>query len=102
MVWYLLNILIFVIAWYWPIQQKWETDSNRVRSKRTCIAGAIGWILLSGLRGLNVGTDTEAYALSFEQAANTNLDTLWQNIINKYIGYGLFFFSKISSSLLYI
>lgn len=103
MVWYLLNILIFVIAWYWPIQQKWETDSNRVRSKRTCIAGAIGWILLSGLRGLNVGTDTEAYALSFEQAANTNLDTLWQNIINKYIynmdiqgkDFGYYFLEKV-------
>lgn len=103
MVWYLLNILIFVIAWYWPTQQELEADSNRVRSKRTCIAGAIGWILLSGLRGLNVGADTEAYALSFEQAANTKLDTLWQNIINKYIynmdiqgkDFGYYFLEKV-------
>lgn len=84
MVWYLINIFIFVIAWYWPTQQELEADSNRIRSKRTCIAGAIGWIVLSGLRGLNVGADTEAYALSFEQSVNTRLDTLWQNVINKY------------------
>lgn len=85
MVWYLINILAFVIAWYWPISKESEPDSNRIRSKRTCITGAIGWILLSGLRSLSVGADTEGYALSFERIADVPWNTVWQNFILKYI-----------------
>lgn len=107
MVWYLINILAFVIAWYWPISKESEPDSNRIRSKRTCITGAIGWILLSGLRGLSVGADTAAYALSFEQAANTSWNTVWQNVILKYFyrvdiagkDFGYYLLEKAFSSI---
>lgn len=85
MVWYLINILAFVIAWYWPISKESEPDSNRIRSKRTCITAAIGWILLSGLRGLSVGADTEAYAIMFEQSAYSPWSDIWQNVVLKYI-----------------
>ena len=103
MVWYLINIFTFVLAWYWPTSYELETNSNRVRSKRTCIVGAIGWILLSGLRGLNVGADTAAYAISFEQSVNNRFSTLWESIISKYFynmdipgkDFGYYFLEKV-------
>lgn len=103
MVWYLINIFTFVLAWYWPTSHELETSSNRVRAKRTCIVGAIGWILLSGLRGFNVGADTAAYAISFEQSVNNSFSTLWQNIISEYFynmdvpgkDFGYYFLEKV-------
>ena len=85
MVWYLTNIFAIVLAWYWPVKQRLNTDYDRLRTKHTCITGATGWIILSGVRALSVGTDTEAYALSFERAASSSFDTLWQNVVLKYI-----------------
>lgn len=106
MIWYLLNIFIIVIAWFWPAEQEVEVENNRIRSKRTCIAGAIDWIILSGLRGLNIGADTEAYALSFEQSADKSFESLWQNVIMKYFynmdiegkDFGYYFLEKVFRS----
>lgn len=83
--WYLINILAFVLAWYWPTNHVLDADRNRVRARRTCITAAIGWILLSGLRGLSVGADTEAYAIMFEQSAYSPWSDIWQNVVLKYI-----------------
>lgn len=106
MVWYLINIFTVVLVWYWPISDDLEADSSRIRSKRVCVVGAIGWILLSGLRGLNVGADTEAYAISFEQSADNSFSALWQNIIGKYFyhmdiqgkDFGYYFLEKVFRS----
>ena len=83
--WYLINILAVVLAWYWPTNHVLDADRNRVRARRTCITAAIGWILLSGLRGLSVGADTEAYAIMFEQSAYSPWSDIWQNVVLKYI-----------------
>lgn len=101
--WYLVNILAFVLAWYWPTNQVLDADRNRVRAKRACITAAIGWILLSGLRGLSVGADTEAYALSFERSAYVSFESLWQNVVMKYFlrmdipgkDFGFYFLEKV-------
>lgn len=107
MVWYLINILAFIIAWYWPIPEGLDADINRIRSKRTCITGTVGWVLLSGLRSLNVGEDTVAYAFSFERAASTSWNEVWQNVILKYIyrvdilgkDFGYYFLEKAFRSI---
>ena len=103
MVWYLFNILAFVLAWYWPTNHVLDADRNRVRARRTCITAAIGWILLSGLRGLSLGADTEAYAIMFEQSAYSPWSDIWQNVVLKYIyridvpgkDFGFFLLEKV-------
>lgn len=68
------------------------------RRKWYCIFCGTLWILISGLRGLSVGADTEVYYYMYLNVKNMSLDRLYQNIIlkitsnigNKDPGYDLF------------
>lgn len=89
MFWYLLNILLIILAWFLPISKSishdlTEEQIERKKAKRTCIVGAVGWVLLSGLRGYSVGADTNAYRISFFKSAGTSWHTLWDNFFEKY------------------
>ena len=71
MIWYLLNLLILTIVWLLPTDNTMVISdtgkSFRIRSKRLCFTAAVCWILLSGLRSLDVGPDTYNYFVnSFE------------------------------------
>ena len=92
MIWYLLNILIITIAYLWPSRQTNErsfTDVPKATRKRVCIVGSIGWIILSGLRHLEIGADTKAYKLySFDIVDRISWESAFQNVYDKYIlGY---------------
>ncbi len=110
MIWYLLNILLILTAWHWPISNDISSDSdalNQIRSKRTCIMGAINWVLLSGLRATSIGADTEGYGISFMNADRTSWIVLWARFFAKYfhgadIGYkdiGYYVIEKVVRSV---
>ena len=69
-----------------------------IRKKIYCIFSGVLWILISGLRSLSVGADTDSYYISYNAVKNTNLSELVDNIYGKYIlhqdirdpGYNLF------------
>ena len=85
MFWYLLNISIIVITWFSKVNSplgiddnEWNDYYHRIRTKRTCIAGTVGWIFLSGFRAYSVGNDTYQYKVGhFDATANMN----WADII---------------------
>ena len=58
---YLINIAL-IIFWRLHYNQNRVADSR----KNYCTIVAIQWILISGLRGLDVGADTYAYYNVFE------------------------------------
>lgn len=89
MFWYLLNIILIVIAWIAPVATRCgledsELQIHKARTKRTCIVGAINWVLLSGLRAYSIGADTEAYCISFQNIDNISWQTLWNRFFEKY------------------
>lgn len=89
MFWYLLNILLIILAWFFPISKSISHVLNQEqiehkKAKRTCIVGAVDWILLSGLRGYSVGADTKAYGISFFNSVNTSFDVLKDRFVDKY------------------
>ena len=92
MFWYLLNILLIILAWFLPIPKSishdlTEEQIERKKAKRTCVVGAVGWVLLSGLRGYTVGADTNAYRISFLKSAGTSWHTLWDRFVDKYFHF---------------
>ena len=91
MIWYLLNIVSIALAWYGRWYGRVDSaiiNSYEYRKKRTCIVGTINWILLSGLRGISVGADTDQYKYIFYVTVNTSWSNLIQNFIETYIGSG--------------
>lgn len=89
MFWYLLNILLIILAWIMSITNNLshglsEEQIERRRAKCTCFVGAVNWILLSGLRGYSVGADTDAYRISFLNIKNTSWQILWDRFVEKY------------------
>lgn len=95
MFWYLLNILIFTIAWLWPVGSmknsiqvtvSSENLENRIRKKRVCITATITWIILSGLRAWSVGTDTLSYKINrFDKTLNMSWEDVFSNFYLKYV-----------------
>lgn len=87
MFWYLLNILILTVAWMASPAERCRTEHG-LELKRSklpvCVAGAVDWVLLSGLRGWSVGADTYAYKLLFERVKVTSWSALLQNFSLKY------------------
>ncbi len=77
MIVYLFNILILTLANIWPGRST-DVDPAAAKRKRVCIVGALGWIILSGLRGISVGDDTEAYMLAFERISRSS----WMSVLN--------------------
>lgn len=85
MTWYLLNLLIISLAWFWPINSQDFNIIKRIRTKRTCIVGTINWIILSGCRDLSVGADTLTYKIYFfDQISETSWETIKENFITYY------------------
>lgn len=68
------------------------------RKKVYCIFSGVLWILISGLRSLSVGSDTESYYISYNVVKNINLSELVDNVYGRYVlhqdirdpGYNLF------------
>ena len=90
MIWYVLNILLILLAGTLPAPKTTGygsgEENERKKAKLTCIVGAVNWILLSGLRAYTVGADTEGYCQSFQNAHFTSWQTLWNRFFEKYFG----------------
>lgn len=85
MIWYLLNIFIISLAWFWPIDSQDSNFIKKIRTKRTCIVGTINWIVLSGCRDLSIGTDTLTYKISFfDQISKISWETIKENFVTYY------------------
>ena len=55
------------------------------RKKIYCVFSGTLWILISGLRALSVGADTQAYYISYNVVKNESISALFDNIYKKYI-----------------
>ena len=87
MFWYLLNIIIIVLVWLWPVNINCCDENtyclyNKIRTKRTCIIGTINWIILSGFRSWEIGPDTLAYKL---YRFDRTLDRSWAEIFADFV-----------------
>ena len=71
---YLLNILLIL---FWGICLVYHEPTS-AKKKLFCIIASLQWTLLSGLRGLSVGSDTYAYGVSFVGVASRS----WKDILN--------------------
>lgn len=78
---YLINIAL-IIFWRLHYNQNRVADSR----KNYCTIVAIQWILISGLRGLDVGADTYAYYNVFENVKNTSWGTLLRGLVGYLFG----------------
>lgn len=96
---YLTNIgLIFIYAVCLLYKQPNE------RKKRNFVILATGqWILLSGLRNINIGADTIQYSDSFYRTADTAWSVIWRHFVLGYKGgmqgkdFGYSIFEKVCS-----
>lgn len=93
MIWYLLNILIIICVWLWPVNNvvteknimKKKYIPSFIRRKRVCIIATINWIILSGLRDWSVGADTLAYKIyHFDKTINKSWGEIFYNFYLKY------------------
>lgn len=74
---YLLNIaLIFIWAFF---LLKYKPSKNK--KKAFCAIACVQWVILSGLRGMNVGADTIGYRRSFYRIGLTS----WHRILPMYL-----------------
>lgn len=76
---YLINLLLVIFFGY-ALTYKNIYESNK---KFYCGMIALQWILISGLRHISVGADTEAYAYFFEDAKTTS----WKNAFTGIFDY---------------
>ncbi len=72
---YLLNMAL-ILLWAGLLIYKNPTDQNK---KMYCGLVAIQWTLISGLRHISIGADTEAYKMYFEQAKNVPWQRAFEN-----------------------
>ncbi|MBO5480981.1 MAG: EpsG family protein [Clostridia bacterium] len=91
MIWYLLNIAIMTLVWFWPVREYAQSgllytaeEQNRIRRKRFCIIATFNWIILSGCRARWVGADTQAYGFIFERTAMKSWNDILGDFIAKY------------------
>ena len=73
---YLINIALILIFGY-IFLIKSESDKSK---KIYCAVVALQWILISGLRDWSVGSDTYAYALSFERVKSMSWEKIFYDI----------------------
>lgn len=106
MIWFLLNILILTF-----IQLIFSGEGRAVAGIRPdplqraktgkkwiCIVGTINWILLSGLRSLDIGADTMQYKVNFLETKTRSWGALFDDFSARFFqgedikdpGYGLF------------
>ena len=90
MVWYILNICIITILWLnLKKDLVFSLGSNCTykidKNKFFCIIASINWILLSGLRSLDVGADTYSYKIDFfDKISNISWNELLTSFYSKY------------------
>lgn len=89
MIIYLVNIL-FLFIWAYIFLTPKERVKLERPEKYFCMAAAMQWILLSGLRGMSVGADTLAYKYLFNNMKYKSWDVLWGNFFGK-----IFFFKDV-------
>ena len=73
---YLINISLILILGYVLMYNK----SSDKKAKIYCTLVALQWILISGLRHVSIGADTEVYYNSFEASKNTPWSKLFDNL----------------------
>lgn len=81
---YLINISLILIFGY-VFLYSYKSDKN---TKIYCGLVALQWILISGLRHVSIGADTEVYYNSFEASKNISWSKLFDNFSN-YLFNGL-------------
>ena len=79
---YLINIALIIVWGFFLIQ----VNPSKVKKKVYCIIITIQWTLISGLRALSVGSDTESYYNNFEYVKNMSwqviLENCWDYLFN--------------------
>ena len=80
---YLFNIALILL---WGILLIYRNPTKQKR-KIFCIIASIQWILVSGLRGLSVGADTDNYGLIFNNVNNMTFGDIWSEFVGVYL-YG--------------
>lgn len=86
MIWYLINLLCILIIWKIKgpkanagSHSLLEEETIKIKTKRTCIVGVLNWVLLSGLRKVDVGDDTLAYKIyRFERT----ITRTWSDVLS--------------------
>ena len=73
---YLINIFL-ILFWGFIFLYNQNSDRNK---KIYCVLVALQWIIISGLRHISIGTDTEAYKYSFEQVKSMPWSKVFSNI----------------------
>lgn len=70
---YLVNVIL-IVAWGLLLL---GYNTNKLKRKLFCIIASTQWVLLSGLRHITIGADTEAYRQMFEKTKNWSWDFIW-------------------------
>lgn len=81
---YLINIAL-ILAFGYVLMYKYKTETN---AKIYCGIVALQWILISGLRHISIGADTDNYLLAFERVKTVSWSTLFSNLKN-YLFHGV-------------
>ena len=94
MFWYLLNIFLIILAWFWPVNvpsadilssKEFNYRHGSIRKKRTCIVGTVNWIVLSGFRAWTIGADTVAYKqYRFDRTMTRSWSSILADFVLKY------------------
>ena len=72
---YFVNIF-FIFLWAFVLLKR---NTNQTKKKVYCIIVALQWILISGLRHLSVGEDTDDYYFAFENGKNISWNIILSN-----------------------
>lgn len=89
MVWLLLNIALITLAYLLPCSEtalEEGYDLSKKHRKRICVVGSLGWILLSGLRGMSIGADTVSYRYLFDAVERMSWKRIWGDFYDGYFG----------------
>lgn len=72
---YLINIFL-VVFWGYLLLYNKNSDKN---AQTYCVLVAFQWILISGLRHISIGADTEAYKYYFDQVKSISWSKVFSN-----------------------
>lgn len=93
---YVINIIL-TFLWAFLFFKVFKTEDGSNGKKAFCIMTAVQWILISGLRGLSVGADTNSYLLRFEETLHSHWEEVFDNFKLVYVdgegkdpGYAVF------------
>ena len=78
---YLINIALIL---FWRLYYTHNRGENP--RKRFCTIAAVQWILISGLRGWDIGADTQQYYNLFERVKGTSWSVLLRSLFDRILG----------------